>query len=129
MRLRSEIAGSYAFEGSAKLRESSEKRLGIFGRAIDPDVEILCVPRLAVDHHGVTAYDRLPDVRCAWPRTNRSITTRSLGTSASYLSIPNSSATRTNVCTSRSTCFSVCAAVHEMRNRFCAAAGRSTGLI
>ena len=48
---------------------------------------------------------------------------------ARYRSIPSSAATRTSVSTSRSTCFSVCAAVHEIRNKFCAAAGRSTGLM
>src|SRR5689334_4257016 len=44
-------------------------------------------------------------------------------------SIPRSRATRTNVLTSRSTCFSVWAAVQEIRSRFWAAAGRSTGLM
>ena len=46
-----------------------------------------------------------------------------------YGSIPSFFATRSSVSTSRSTCFSVCAAVQEIRSRFCAAAGRSTGLM
>ena len=48
---------------------------------------------------------------------------------APYSSIPISSVTRTSVLSSRSTCCSVWAAVQEIRSRFCAAAGRSTGLM
>lgn len=46
-----------------------------------------------------------------------------------YRSIPSESATRTSVSIRSSTWDWVWAAVTEMRNKFCAAAGRSTGLM
>ncbi len=46
-----------------------------------------------------------------------------------YASIPSARVCLSSVVISRSTCFSVWAAVQEMRSRFCAAAGRSTGLM
>ena len=43
--------------------------------------------------------------------------------------MPSSPATRLMVLTNRSMCASVCAEVQEIRSRFCAAAGFSTGLM
>jgi hypothetical protein len=110
-------AGGGAGCVGARPETSSTARMGGTGAAVARGIRFPCSTSIKPRRGGELRWAALADGACR------------RRTGARYRSMPSSSATRTSVPMRRSTCDSVCAAVTEMRSRFCAAAGRSTGLM
>ena len=57
------LSRRFVRHGESELLEGSTNSFQFLGPHPDDDVEILCVTRLGIEHHGVTAHDELAPYR------------------------------------------------------------------